>query len=113
MHNALDKSKVHHFADDTNLLFSHKNTEIIRKTMNNELKLLFDWLCANRLSLNVDKTEFIIFRPPRTKLDNRILLNLNSIHESRKIKYLGLIMADRLTWKFHISELCKKIGRSV
>ena len=79
MHHALDKSKVHHFADDTNLLFSHKNPEIIRKTMNNELKLLFDCLCANRLSLHVDKTEFIIFRPPRTKLDNRILLNLNNI----------------------------------
>ena len=56
MHNALDKCSVHHFADDTNLLFSHKNPEIIRKTMNNELKLLFDWFCANRLSLNVGKT---------------------------------------------------------
>ena len=73
MHNALDKCSVHHFADDTNLLFSHKNPETIRKTMNNELKLLFDWLCANRLSLNVGKTEFIIFRPPRTKLANRIV----------------------------------------
>ena len=114
MHRALDKSKVHHFADDTNLLFSHKNPEIIRKTMNNELKLLFDWLCANRLSLNVDKTELIIFRPPRTKLDNRILLNLNNtiIHESRKIKYLGLIMYERLAWKFHISEFGKR-NRSI
>ena len=115
MHDALSKCIVHHFADDTNLLFSHKDPEVIRKTLNNELKLLYEWLCANRLSLNVDKTEFIIFRPPRTKLNNRIVLNLNNkkIHESRKIKYLGLIMDDRLTWKFHINELCKKLGRSV
>ena len=49
MHKALDKSTVHHFADDTNLLFSHKNPNVIRKTMDNELKLLFNWLCANRL----------------------------------------------------------------
>ena len=77
MHSALKQSIVHHFADDTNLLFSHKNPEIIRKTMNKELKLLYDWLCANKLSLNVDKTEFIIFRPPRTKLENRIVLTLN------------------------------------
>jgi hypothetical protein len=115
MHSALKKSIVHHFADDTNLLFSHKNPEVIRKTMNNELKLLYDWLCANKLSLNVLKTEFIIFRPLRTKLENRVVLTLNNkrIYESRKIKYLGLIMDDRLTWRFHINELCKKLGRAV
>ena len=110
MHYALDNSKVHHFADDTNLLFSHKDPQVIRNTMNSELKLLYEWLCANRLSLNVDKTEFIIFRPPKTKLDNCVILKLNNtkIHESLKIKYLGLIMDEKLTWKFHINELCKK-----
>ena len=81
--------------------------------MNKELSLLSDWLCVNRLSLNVAKTEFIIFRPPKNKSDC-ITLNLNNtnIHESRKIKYLGLIIDDRLTWKFHINELSKKLGRS-
>ena len=83
--------------------------------MNRELDLLFEWLCTNRLSLNVGKTEFIIFRPPRMNLDNRIVLTLNhkKIFESRKIKYLGLLIDDRLTWKFHINELCKKLNRSV
>ena len=115
MHSALKRSIVHHFADDTNLLFSHKDPKVIEKIMNNELKLLYDWLCANKLSLNVGKTEFIIFRPPRTKLENRVVLKLNGkkIYESRKIKYLGLIMDDRLTWRFHINELCKKLGRAV
>ena len=115
MHKALNKCTVHHFADDTNLLFSNKSPDVIRKTMNNELELLFDWLCANRLSLNVAKTEFIIFRPPKMNLDKRVVLTLNhkKIFESRKIKYLGLLMDDRLTWKFHINELCKKLNRSV
>ena len=115
MHKALNKCTVHHFADDTNLLFSDKSPNVIKKTMNKELALLFDWLCANRLSLNVGKTEFIIFRPPKMKLENRVVLTLNhkQIFESRKIKYLGLLMDDRLTWKFHINELCKKLNRSV
>ena len=115
MHKALNKCTVHHFADDTNLLFSNKSPDVIRKTMNNELELLFDWLCANRLSLNVAKTEFIIFRPPKMNLDKRVVLTLNhkKIFESRKIKYLGLLMDDRLTWKFHINELSKKLNRSV
>ena len=115
MHSAFKDCKVHHFADDTNLLFSHKDPEIIRKTMNKELKLLFDWLCANRLSLNVAKTEFIIFRPPNRGLKNRITLELNKtkIHESTKIKYLGLILDRKLAWNHHISELSKKLSRAV
>lgn len=115
MHRAVKHSIVHHFADDTNLLYSHKNPKILRKNMNEDLKLLFMWLCANRLSLNVSKTEFIIFRPPRTKLDERITLSLNrqTIFESTKIKYLGVLMDSRLTWKHHIFELRKKLNRAV
>ena len=115
MHKALPNSSVFHFADDTNLLFSSTTSKKIHKVINNELKLLFDWLCANRLSLNVAKTEFIIFRPPRKKLEKRIYLTLNGVklYESPKIKYLGIILDNRLTWKHHIHELSKKLNRAV
>ena len=115
MHKALSVSQVFHFADDTNLLLSSNNTKNFHKIINKELKLLFDWLCANRLSLNVAKTEFIIFRPPRKNLDNRICLRLNGkkIFESTKIKYLGIILDNRLSWKFHTDELSKKLNRAV
>ena len=95
--------------------FSDPDPKQIKKVMNKELKLLYEWLCANRLSLNVAKTEFIIFRPIRTDLEDRIVLELNNtkIFESTKIKYLGLILDSRLSWKFHISELTKKLSRSV
>jgi len=41
MHRAISNSTVFHFADDTNLLFSHKDPSIIKKMMNNDLKSLF------------------------------------------------------------------------
>ena len=115
MHSAMKHSLVHHFADDTNLLCSHKDPKMLRIMMNNDLRSLFTWLCANRLSLNVAKTEFIIFKPPRTRLRERITLKLNctTLNESKKIKYLGLIMDERLTWSFHIHELSKKLNRSI
>ena len=71
MHQAVTSSKMHHFADDTNLLFSNKNPKLMAKMLNHELKSVFEWLCANRLSINVTKTEFIIFRPPKKQLNLR------------------------------------------
>ena len=65
LNNALDKSKVNHFADDTILLFGKKCPSKISRFMNNELKLLTDWLRANKLSLNESKTKLLIFRPHR------------------------------------------------
>ena len=109
MHTAVKSSIMHHFADDTNVIFSNKNPNKLAKTLNRDLKLLFEWLCANRLSLNVSKTEFIIFRPPKRNLDKRIVLKLNrnKIYESNKIKYLGLILDSSLSWKHHITNLLK------
>ena len=97
------------------MLFECKNPRLLHKAINKEFQILYDWLCANRLSLNAAKTEFIIFRPPRTSLNKRVTLKLNgiTIYESPKIKYLGIILVNRLSWKHHISELCKKLGRTL
>ena len=115
MNKAIQNSSVYHFADDTNLLFSHKNKTALRKALNKDLKSLVEWLCANRLSLNVTKTEFMVFRPPLKSLNDRIVLTLNKtkLFESTKIKYLGLILDPRLTWKDHINELSKRLNRSI
>ena len=85
------------------------------KKMNSDLQNLFTWLCANRLSLNVDKTEFILFKPPRKNTSIRFTLRLNrkTIYESTKIQYLGVILDSQLSWKFHIHELRKKLCRAL
>ena len=72
MHQAVTSSKMHHFADDANLLFSNKNPKLMETMLNQEFKSVFEWLCANRLSINVTKTEFIIFKPPKRSLSQRI-----------------------------------------
>ena len=74
---SVKNSILHHFADDTNLLCSDAKESNLKKKMNEDLRLIYVWLCANRLSLNVDKTEFIVFRPPHSKIENRFTLKLN------------------------------------
>ena len=59
----------------------------------------------NRLSLNTDKTEFLIFRPPRSNNQRlTLLLNRTTIFESNKIRYLGLILCNKLNWKSHVTQ---------
>ena len=71
--NALEKSIVHHFADETNLLYGNKNPSVISDVINSELKLVTDWLRANKLSLNESKTK-LLFRPI-----NKLNLTLSNI----------------------------------
>ena len=115
MNLAVEHSTIYHFADDTHLLYSCKSFKELRKRVNKDLQLLYEWLCANRLSLNTGKTEFIVFRPSRNKTSERLTLKLHhtKLFESSKIKYLGIIIDNKLNWKGHITELSKKLSRAV
>ena len=55
--------RVHHFADDSNLLLVDNSLKKISKHINHDLKLLTAWLRANRISLNTSKTKILLFRP--------------------------------------------------
>ena len=53
--------KVHHFIDDTNLLCHSNSIKKLNKLVNADLKHLVNWLNASKISLNVKKTEMVIF----------------------------------------------------
>ena len=55
LHKVIKNSITFHFADDTELTCWDKNSQKLMKKMNNDLRYLFEWLCANRLSLNAKK----------------------------------------------------------
>ena len=59
------------FADDTNLFLNHHDVMTLYKIMNQELKKVTAWLTANKLSLNINKTIFIIFKSNRKKLKTK------------------------------------------
>ena len=59
---AIKFCKVHHFADDTNLLHFSKSVNKLDKYINLDMKNLTDWLNVNKISLNVKKTELVIFK---------------------------------------------------
>ena len=62
LNTAIKHSETFHFADDTCLLNIKDSVKQINKVVNKDLKFLVQWLNANRISLNVAKTEVAIFR---------------------------------------------------
>ena len=67
----------HIFADDTNLFSSHKSPLTLESEINNNLYHISNWLAANKLSLNIEKTNFIIFHPHQKKTNCSIKLYIN------------------------------------
>ena len=74
---AIKFCKVHHFVDNTNLLFLANFIKKLNKLINTDLKNLSNWLNANKISYNVKKTETIIFKSRRKKYEGVIKLKLN------------------------------------
>ena len=112
---SVKNSTVHHFADDTNLLYINKSIQTLCNKINYDLKGVTDWLNSNRISLNINKTEFVIFRSPRNPITTEINIKLNGkrlLYPSKYIKYLGVLLDEHLSWKPHIDELIKKLNRS-
>ena len=61
LHKAIRYWKVHHFVDDTNLFHTNWSVKNLNKLANHDMKQLNNWLSAYKISLNVEKTELVIF----------------------------------------------------
>ena len=81
---------------------------------NKELKSVKRWLNVNRLSLNISKTNYIIFHSTAMKIpeDTSIKIGRKRLTKAKYIKFLGLLLHENLSWKFHLSELSKKLART-
>ena len=102
------------FADDTNIYFESDDLVYMQKVVNRELHKVTKWLEANRLALNNDKTNFIIFHSPQHKLTDHIVLKIGNkkIKQESYVRFLGVLLDSNLSWNFHLSELSKKLART-
>ena len=110
-----DVLDLHLFADDANLFLSDKNLLRLETNMNKELDRIYVWLCANKLSLNIDKTNYVIFHPYQKKLTHTVHLCISNrdIKQVKSIKYLGILMDCHLNWKDHVLQISRKISRGI
>ena len=114
LHKAIKYSYVYHFADDTNLLHINDNLKKTTKFLNRDLKNLHEWLLANKISLNCDKTELTFFHKPSQNVPENLNIKLNGtlLKHHSAIKYLGVYLDETLSGDQHCSYLFKKLART-
>ena len=125
--------KVLLFADDTTLIASGKNLSELVNFMNHELKKISAWFRANQMVLHPDKTKFTIFHSKPSNIpwdDIKIFIdeneNLNHDPSLKKsisfvnhmsdvpaIKFLGVYFDPALNFKYHISQIHKKLTKAL
>ena len=113
---SLKFSTASHFADDICIIYQSKKLKTLGSDLNHDLKLCSEWLNANRLSLNVDKTKLLLFhsKKKKKKMDYEICIKINGskLNPSDHVKYLGIFLDKNLAWDYHISQLSNKLSRS-
>ena len=110
---ALKGSIASHFGDDMCILYESNKLKSIEAILNCDLKSTSEWLIANRLSLNLDKSKFLMFKSKQRKLNNEsISIKLGGVRliPSDNVKYLGLHLGKYLSWDVQINQLSKKLS---
>ena len=72
------------------------------------------WLRANRISLNANKIEFLIFRSKNKSITKHLNFTISGqkINAVNKTKYLGIYLDEHLTWNFQLNQIKTKLSRS-
>ena len=100
------------FADDTTLYYADKNLDVLKCCVEHDLNIILDWFRANSLTLNVQKTNFLLFAPDKRK--HALYLNVDkvTICPSNNTKFLGVILDDKLEWTEHVKSILTKMKRN-
>ena len=87
------------YADDSNLFIEGSDLVILQNIMNRELIKVSRWLKLNKLSLNIDKTHFMVFKKRRQRVDfvPVIQIDSNPISQISSTKFLGVLIDEHLT----------------
>ena len=107
------------FVNDTTIYSSNSNLNQLYHNANIQINKLFNWGCANKLSLNAGKTNYKVIRPKYMRcnltghdifIQNTKLTRIGNDCNEKAIKVLGIYIDENLTWKYHLTNINKKIS---
>ena len=104
------------FADDTTIISTHSNFNILLEKTNNELCKIAEWFDANKLVVNYEKTNVMYFRKSHvshTSLDFCIKMKDVTLNMVNSVKFLGFILDDNLSFNEHRLFICNKMSKNI
>ena len=103
------------YADDSNLFVKGNNIDEMISMLNAELSKIYEWLNVNRLSLNIDKTQCILFKGKKKKINRTSNVNVSNriITFVDHIKFLGVTIDSSLTWEHHSKCIRNKMSKGI
>ena len=97
------------FADDCLLYLSNKSILINQVLVNIDLKNFKNFVNENKLMININKKKYIIIAKRNVNVDAvTLMIDDNEIEKVAQIKYLGIIIDDKLNFNSNASLICKK-----
>ena len=111
-----DKFHMINYADDTALCSTLSSFSSLTQTsdIERELNRVSNWLSANKLALNVEKSKCMYFHPPQRSVSvPEIRINNETVQRVSNFNYLGIVFDTNLTWNDHISHISRKISKAI
>ena len=112
LHKVVENCSTTLFADDTTLYVSSKDTNCLKWCIEHDMAFLMDWFRANKLTLNLSKTQFLLFKSKAKLKSFNINIHNIVIQPNNTCKFLGITLDEKLEWKPHINEKILKIKRN-
>ena len=107
----------HFRADDTSLTYASNNIDDINDKVNDDLRRVFVWLAANKLTINLSKTEFLLIgsRQRLSGFHTTPLLTINGkqITQASSARSFGVIIDENLSWEDHIQSISKNVSSGI
>ena len=93
----------------------HKDLNYLSDMLNLEMDKLSNSFKANKLSLNLEKTKFMVFKPrqKRSIFNSQISIDKQNVVEVKETNFLGVILDENLNWKSEISHVASKVAKSI
>jgi hypothetical protein len=100
-------AKITLYADDTCLTWKNINVNALEININNDLIVLKEWFDRNRLCLNIQKTNILLYKNCETL---NVKIHKDSIKQVNSQKFLGITVDKNLKWDDHIDALVSKLS---
>ena len=100
------------FADNTALYTVNTDLKVLISSVKVKIQQLFKWCICNKLTINIDKTYFVLFHTVNKLVPDgftEIATTHMTIKQATEMKYLGLVLDDILNYNEHIQSICNSL----